>query len=251
MDENLNISLDITAAPVTIDCGCETCSTGFESTESGVIGPVAPVFLPPTVAIVHITAPAGAVSSTLSYQIVFNQNNGGAMTSIQAFIGSTLVHTGTTLTDSFDVLLSPGTHTLRIAVSHEAGVDAYNSDGTLINNPIDAGSVSIIQDIVVVPAKFVGTALNTGAIPNALDTITWQSGLTALLYTGTVDKCFWIAILSSTTLLRAEDVDTAHINLLGLFTFVKNITLNGSTFKILAMTNAIPYVNTHKFEFDA
>lgn len=265
MDENnLDISLDILAAgieetslvpvsimeaPVCNDCGCvETCAPSFEGINDGLTAPTVPTFLPPVSIIDTIIAPTGAVSSPLSYDIHFDQNDAGPVDFVKIYVDGILVYTGAALSGQFPVVLTPGTHEVRTDVHYLDGPPSVDSSGNVVENPIQAGISSNTETITVIGAYFTGTAVNEAAIPGVL--VDWQA-TGVFLNTGTTNKCFWVAVPVGFTISTIEDSNAMYLDLKGLFTFVKNVSVGITNYKVLAMTNAIPYVNNHKFLFDA
>ena len=238
MDENLDISLDILAAgieetasvPVSImettspcDCNCiDTCTPIFESINDGLTAPAVPVFLPPISSIHNIVAPTGAVSSPLSYDIHFDQNDAGPVSAVKIYVDGVLKHTSVSLSDTFSVVLTPGTHEIRTDVEYQAGLPSIDSEGNTVENPIGAGISSNTETITVIGAYFTGTAVNEAAIPSVLTD--WQS-TGVFLNTGTINKCFWVAVPVGFTLTTIEDSNAMYLDLLGLFTFVKNVSV--------------------------
>lgn len=241
--------IDISLDPEITDCGCDTdCDiqpiTEPQKPPTG----IAPTFSAPQAEVGSITNPVfSIIENTLSYNLDYTQNDGGSVEEVRVIVDEELAYTGG-LIGSFPVDLDNGTHSVVFEVDYGQGEDLYDTAGNLVPNPIPPGTLEVSTTVTATYPFYSGSVAEIADIPGNDPAFPQLSNY--YLNTGTVHRRFWIAVKQGATVLTAEDSHAMYLDVSGLFTFIKTITVSGINYSVYAMTNAIPYSVNHKFEFN-
>lgn len=261
---NINVTPDIeigVSTPVTpIDvlpsvdtadnCGCGTgCEIqGLEDAVNKPIG-IAPTFIQPSVVLDGSLNPIVAIiGDTLNYELDYTQNDGGIVDDVEVWIDDELVYVGGLTGEIPDLVYAPGTHDVVFIVTTLPGPNGYDTQGNLVPNPIGPQTLPIASTVPSVAPFYSGTVAEIVDIPNG--TFDFPQIADLYLNTNTTHRRFWFAIKQGATVVTLEDSMAMYIDLSGLFTFVKSVLVEATTYNVYVMTNAIPYNTNHKFLFN-
>lgn len=238
-----SVVLDVTME----GCECSDCKD-LDYSEIPTPGentpPTLPSFVPPVISVFSQTTLTHSLVPTIfSYSLSYQQNNGGSVSAVRVYVNAVLVHTGA-LSGSFEFTFGENPQ-IDYEVDYLAGPPGYDSQGNMVINPIEAGTLTLNGDVLTTRLPIYGdSAVDENSIPGVF--INPQSS-GFYLNTGTVNKFFWFAVPEGTVIDRIEDEGAMYLSLKSLFTLLKTVTFTGEVYEVYRMSNAIPYNTNHKF----
>ena len=147
---------------------------------------------------------------------------------------------------SFDVNVAPSEQEGAITVSMDPVVESCECNNCAPNISFDTND-TVEQPVVVINKIFAGTCTSRDALPT---TFTSPMVDNYQLNTGTAHRCFWLLHPAHLNVL-IEDSQAMYLDITTYFMDHGYRTVDGVTYKLLSMQNAVPYNVNHKFIINA